>query len=351
VSQECFASSSAVSEKVVAFSIKDHMDSAVSEIFSSVRACLSGLKEHEGTSLHPELLLAVSGGVDSMVLFDVLCSEELSGEVIVSGVLHVDHGIRTASTDDAEAVRLLCEARGVPYFMKRLAPPETGVESWGRHERYEFFKQIRLQTGADFVVTAHHQDDEIETFLFRLITGRSVANDEGLIREIDLERRLLRPFLSISKDQLYVYAELKGISFTEDVTNSDTSYSRNFIRHRVLPLLEELNPAVRRSLDEFMGKLSSEEQYLEEAARSLFTDKALILEDIPEVLRSRVLRIIAAGDIGSVSNCISSRRYQTLSDMLLRKPSEIKKIDMGLGVTAVIEPRSKKRIPVKFIIN
>ncbi len=322
-----------------------------SEIFSCVERCLLRLREVRPSASPPSLLLAVSGGLDSSVLLDIFTNPNHSLPVTVSGVVHVNHNLRAESASDEEFVRKISEAKKLPFFCKIGNPPDTGIESWGRYVRYEFFNEVRLQTGADFVVTAHHLDDEIETFLFRLITGRAVANEHGLIREIDPDRKVLRPFLSVSKHELTAYAQANGVSFVEDSTNSDTLYTRNFIRHKVLSLFEEVNPSARKSLDDFIKKSCAEELYLEESAFTYSKKGDVSFNLIPEILRTRVLRIIAGEDIGVTASCISNRRYLALSEMLLSKPSEVKHIDMGQKITAVVDKRMGKVIPLRFIRN
>lgn len=300
-------------------------------------------------SSRPKLLLAVSGGVDSVVLLSIFNAPELKKVLEISGVIHIDHGIREESGSDVTFVRKLSEENNFAFFTKSLQPPESGVELWGRNERYAFFEETRIRTQSDFILTAHHQDDEIETFLFRLITGRSVTHASGLIREIDHERKVLRPLLSVTKKEILLYAEAKGLKFVIDSTNEDVSYSRNFIRHRVLPVLEEVNPSIRRSLDEFMRNSSKEEQYLESQAEEFASRDKIDLEQVPEVLRVRVLRILARKDINSLADCISPRRYQALIDMLLEKPTEKKSIDMGHKITTLIDRGLNRPLPLSFI--
>jgi tRNA(Ile)-lysidine synthase len=322
------------------------MSSKVLEIVSLVE-CFFEKVLHELSS-PPSLLLAISGGVDSCVLLDILTMSGFSERFRVSGVVHVDHGIRAESAEDAEFVARLASQKGLPLFQKKCVPPQTGIESWGRSVRYEFFTEVLEQTTANFVVTAHHLDDEIETFLFRLITGRSTANENGLIREIDLDRKLLRPFISVSKELLTAHAKERNIPYVYDISNQDTSFSRNFIRHKVIPVLEEINPAVKRCLEEFISRSGAEESYLEsQAGEYLLTDK-LQFDRVPEVLHCRVLRMIAEKQIGVSASWISSRRYQALADMIKVRPGERKQLDMGHKVTVVIDKDIPGILSVRF---
>jgi tRNA(Ile)-lysidine synthetase-like protein len=319
----------------------------VSNIIDEVKESFSPLYAR-GSFNRPVLLVAVSGGVDSMVLLDVLCCEDSLG-VTLGGVIHVDHSLREESESDAEFVKKTAIEKGLPFYLKKIVPDSmSGVELWGREERYDFFSEILKSSGSDCVVTAHHLDDEIETFLFRLITGRSLGHEEGLIRAYDPCRKVLRPFLRVTKEDILQYAKSKGVSFVEDRSNLDISYSRNFIRHKVLPLLEEMNPSVRRSLDVCIETFEHKEAFLHEQAKMYASCDPILLEEVPQVLRGRVLRILAEKDVGFVASTISDRRYEALLDMLLSQPSGKKKIDMGQKTTAVIDKNLKRTLPLRF---
>lgn len=298
------------------------------------------------------LILAVSGGIDSSVLFHLFCSLEKEIPISINGVCHLNHGIRNTSDFDEEFVRKTSYQHNISFFSKKLSPPKTGVELWGRKERYEFFSEILEKTNSNLIVTAHHLDDEIETFLFRLITGRSISHQEGLIRELDFERRIYRPFISLSKKQIELYANSKSLLFVGDETNNDINYSRNFIRHNIIPHFEHLNNSFRRSLLLQMQLMQKEEAFLEDLASSYVRDFSVEgFDKIPEVLRERVLKSFASKQVGNYALCISRRRYEVLGNFILKKPSETKKIDMGQNITAIINKNSAGILELNFIRN
>jgi tRNA(Ile)-lysidine synthetase-like protein len=323
------------------------IDDFVANINHSVKESLSFLSS-SGSLSRPSLLVAVSGGVDSMVLLDILCDENSLGVNLV-GVIHVDHSLREESESDAEVVKKTAKEKGLPFYFKKIVPDTmSGLELWGREERYNFFSEIVQATGSDCVVTGHHLDDEIETFLFRLITGRSLAHEEGLIRAYDASRKVLRPFLRVTKKDIIGYAKSKELPFVEDRSNLDITYSRNFIRHKVLPLLEEMNPSVRRSLDACIEIFEQNEVFLNEQASLYASRDPLLLEEVPDALRCRVLRILAEKDVGFAAFTISDRRYEALLGMLLSQPSEKKRIDMGQKTTAVIDKNLRSTLHLRF---
>lgn len=184
-------------------------------------------------------VLAVSGGVDSVVLLDLL---RLYPGVKLT-VAHFDHGIRDDSHEDLKHVEQLARRYRVPfvYDKGRLGPGASEAEA--RAARYAFLKKIQKMTQADALITAHHQDDVLETAIINLLrgTGRkglsSLTNGEGIIR----------PLLDVPKSEILDYAKRHALVWREDSTNTNTDYLRNRIRHEMLPAWSEHDK--RRLLD------------------------------------------------------------------------------------------------------
>lgn len=172
-------------------------------------------------------VVAVSGGVDSVVLLDLL---RMYPGVRIT-VAHFDHGIRDDSHLDRAHVEALARRYRVPfvYDKGRLGPGASEADA--RLARYEFLKKVQQTTGADALITAHHENDVLETAVINLLrgTGRkglsSLTNGEGIIR----------PLLDVPKSEIIDYAKRHGLTWREDSTNEDTKYLRNRIRHDVLP--------------------------------------------------------------------------------------------------------------------
>lgn len=175
---------------------------------------------------------AVSGGVDSVVLLDLLASILPQNNLTVA---HFDHGIRKTSTGDREFVQHLAQQYGLKFFYHEGKLGSGTSEETARKKRYEFLNKIIVETDSDAIATAHHQDDVIETAVINILrgTGRkglsSLGNRPGIIR----------PLLNFSKDQLIHYAEQKGLAWREDETNLDQKYLRNYVRHNVLKDLSQ----------------------------------------------------------------------------------------------------------------
>ena len=172
-------------------------------------------------------LIAVSGGVDSIALLDLM---RLQPGVKLT-VAHFDHGIRSDSTADRQFVQQLAHAYRLPFVYDTARLGAGASEATARKARYAFLHRAKAASGAQAIVTAHHQDDQLETAVINLLrgTGRkglsSLTSGEGIIR----------PLLDVPKSELVDYAQRHHLQWREDATNNDTHYLRNHIRHVMLP--------------------------------------------------------------------------------------------------------------------
>jgi tRNA(Ile)-lysidine synthase len=196
------------------------------------------------------LLIAVSGGADSVALLYLLHrSRDLLGIESIA-VAHVNHGLRGDDADLDEAlVQSLANSLRVPFFTKKLSGitlDSSGIEDYCRSQRYAFFHHLKEKHNFDYIVTAHTADDQAETLLMKIIRGCGIRGLTG-IHEVR-EDAVIRPLLGITKKELLCFLKENNITWREDVTNSNIKFSRNNIRHNVLPLLETINPHVREHL-------------------------------------------------------------------------------------------------------
>lgn len=189
------------------------------------------------------LLVGVSGGVDSVVLLEVL--RQLGYSLIVA---HVNYKLRGADSDADEAfVRALCRQYRIPIRVARLnlkAKVRGGsIQAAARRVRYAFFARVAQREGIEAVAVGHHQDDQAETLLLNLLRGSGL---EGLIGmapvrpfEVGQKLRLVRPLLSVTRAEIESWARAKGLSWREDVSNTSLNYRRVLVRQVVLPLLRQ----------------------------------------------------------------------------------------------------------------
>lgn len=194
-------------------------------------------------------VVAVSGGVDSVALLHMLAADPqaLPPDAMrertpyTLHVAHYDHGMRADSGQDRQLVETLAARYGVSCVSEQGRLGAGTSEAAARAARYAFLQRVRQQTGAQAIVTAHHQDDVLETILINLLRG---TGSRGLhsLRSTDV---LLRPLLGCSKQQIRAYARAHTLEWREDSTNADRTYLRNYIRHRIMP---RFDPAARQQL-------------------------------------------------------------------------------------------------------
>lgn len=172
-------------------------------------------------------VVAVSGGVDSVVLLDLLSKLPKVNLVVT----HFDHGIRPDSAEDREFVRLLADGYGLPfeYAEGRLGPGAS--EATARTARYEFLEKVMKKYGARAIITAHHKDDALETAIINLLRGTGRKGLSSLGSRPGIER----PLLHTSKQNIIKYAQAHDLKWREDSTNQEEIYLRNYIRRQLLP--------------------------------------------------------------------------------------------------------------------
>ena len=176
-------------------------------------------------------VVAVSGGVDSVALLHLL--HEMSRQAGSERrfiVAHFDHGIRSDSDDDRRHVQLLARHYGLPFAYERVELGAGASEAAARAARYKFLHDVRRASGAQAIITAHHEDDVIETALLNLVRG---TGSRGL-HSLRSRQHVLRPLLGVPKKNLLSYAQTNGLVWREDSTNANTAILRNYLRHRVV---------------------------------------------------------------------------------------------------------------------
>jgi tRNA(Ile)-lysidine synthase len=211
-------------------------------------------------------LLTVSGGVDSVVMAHLFYQAGLS-----AGIAHCNFGLRNEESDGDELfVRQLAAQYNYPVFITRFDTigfaQEHGIsiQMAARNLRYQWFGEVREREKYDFVATAHHVNDSIETVLLNLTRGTGLAGLHGIAIK---NQNLVRPLLFASKQQIWDYAAENQLAFREDSSNSSTHYKRNLIRHEVVPVLKQLNPALEKTFNATLTRLKAAETLLENSLK------------------------------------------------------------------------------------
>lgn len=217
------------------------------------------------------VVAGVSGGADSMCMLHFLCSlKQEYGLTVIAA--HVNHGLRgKEANNDEEFVRGWCMRRGVPFECRRadvksLALERSlGLEACGREVRYAFFSELSDKYGAK-IATAHTVSDNAETVLFHLARG---TGPKGLCGIPPVRGNLIRPLIETTREQVEAYCIDNKIDFVTDSTNLHDGYTRNRLRHHVVPVMKGINPAFEQAVLRLSHVLSQDEAYLFEQARSL----------------------------------------------------------------------------------
>jgi tRNA(Ile)-lysidine synthase len=215
-----------------------------------------------------KLLLAVSGGVDSMVLLDLFY--KLRFDICVA---HCNFQLRGKESDaDELLVREICQDRYIPYFINSFETLDFAKENKlsiqlaARKLRYDWFQELLL-LGYDFVLTAHHLDDNVETFLINFTRGTGL---EGLTGIPAQNENIIRPLLPFSRDEIENYAKENKIQWREDSSNASDKYFRNKLRHNIVPTLKELNSGFLDSFQNTLHHLQQAESLVNDASKLVF---------------------------------------------------------------------------------
>jgi len=284
--------------------------------------------------------VAVSGGVDSMVLLHCLCNlrPELNIEITA---YHMEHGIRAESADDMRFVMAQCEKRGVQCVIERADVPalaaerRVSVETAARDARYAFLDKQDV----DFMATAHQQDDMAETVLMNLLRGSGLA---GMCGIPERRGKYIRPLLKVSRREIEAYARDNGVAYVQDATNADTGYTRNYVRHELMPRMAQVNGNAAGNIARAAALLAEDEAALTDYARC-----SGCIEDGPEgarvdieslkaqmpAVQKRAIRLLAEAHCGLVD--IESVHVDAMRSLALHGESG-KRVDIGGGFFAAV---------------
>ena len=271
-------------------------------------------KQLENLIAFPEnqhYLLAVSGGADSMVLAFIFKALGLNFQVA-----HVNYKLRGEdSGSDQKVVEDFCSEHDIIFHLYEVSEkdrkPENSIQLWARELRYDFFKQIQEKENLEFLVTAHHLNDQLETFIINLSKASGIKGLSGIPAN---DNKILRPLLHFSKDEIYDFAKENNIAYREDLSNKKSDYLRNKIRNELVPKLLETNG---HFLENFKKSLS----YLNQT-------KDFVQQQIEEIenritISSKENKILDKEKLNRESDFV---KFEILKKCGFNKEEEIKKI-------------------------
>ena len=225
-----------------------------------------------------KLLLAVSGGIDSIILLELF--HQLKYKI---AVLHCNFSLRGLESDGDEAfVKAFCYAKKIPVFIQNFDTKQfaidykLSIQVAARKLRYDWFYEQLNEHNFDFILTAHHLDDNLETFIINLSRGTGLDGLTGIPSQND---KIIRPLLLFSREEIENYAKENGIHWREDSSNASDNYLRNKIRHGIVPILKEINPNFLDSFHKTQNHLSDAQTIVTDGEYIIFKEVVTENED------------------------------------------------------------------------
>ena len=254
------------------------------------------IEEKDLFNLQDKVLVALSGGADSVALLRILLSLGYTCECS-----HCNFHLRGLESDrDESFVRQLCEEHSIPLHVTHFDTSayakehHLSIEMAARELRYEWFEHIRKEIEASVIAVAHHRDDSVETFLLNLMRGAGINGLKGIPVK---NGYIVRPLLSVSRDIILDYLQAINQGYVTDSTNLEDEYMRNKIRLNILPLMKEVNPSVMETIQETTFRLSEVANIYQKDRMETITHKVTFLS--PELLRISLIDVLE--DVAPIS--------------------------------------------------
>lgn len=209
-----------------------------------------------------KVLIACSTGVDSMVLLDLLMKTLKNNQIVV---VNINHQKRVEADTEEAFIKEFSKKNGLVCYTEKLPHYEgSNFQEWARKKRYHFFYEVAKKESIKYILLAHHADDNLETILMRMLRSASLEGYAGIRKEsIYRDFVIYRPLLGIMKDDIYKYAKSNQLTYFEDSSNQEDNYSRNRMRHYVIPILKKENPNLVKAITNYSNTLFQAADYFE----------------------------------------------------------------------------------------
>ena len=254
---------------------------------------LGTIKKYNMIENGEKVVLAVSGGPDSICMLDILndikndLSIDLKFEIIVA---HVNHMIREEAENDERYVKKYCEEKQIEFYSKSIDVKKIannnkiGLEEAGRKERYNFFDEVLNKTNAQKIAIAHNKNDNVETVLMHILRGSGINGLKG----IEAKRgKYIRPLIDCERNEIEEYCNEKNLQPKIDKTNFENEYTRNKIRNLLIPYIQkEFNPNIIKTIDRLSDLVTQEENYMDNQVKKIYEE---ILVD--EKLKDKIIEL------------------------------------------------------------
>lgn len=286
--------------------------------------------------------VGVSGGIDSMCLLHFLNANKETLDIDVVAI-HINHGIREESYDEARFVLQKCKEMGVRVYKFTIDSPKIAkekrisVETAAREGRYGVFEALAKKDIVDKIALAHHQSDQAETILMHIFRGCGVSGARGM--EPIRDKIYIRPMLPVSKEEINEYASLNNIDYVEDASNKDTSFTRNYLRNVVMKDILKKWPNAIEAINNFATAVSDDDDYI----KSIVDTNSLLVDE-------KIVQMPCSYFSGSPS--IYSRIvFYALKKIGIQKDIERKHIEMIKDLALNAENGKKIRLPFDVIVS
>ncbi|WP_396600809.1 tRNA lysidine(34) synthetase TilS [Algibacter sp. R77976] len=242
----------------------------------------NGFENHINSNLeflrHAKILIAISGGIDSVVLTHLCYKLKLD-----MSLAHCNFNLRGNESDTDEAFVLeLAENLGLEVFIESFDTEtyakdnKCSIQMAARELRYHWFDELSEQLQFDYILTAHHADDNLETFLINFTRGTGI---DGLTGIPEINEKFVRPLLPFSSEDIATYAETNKITWRDDSSNKSVKYLRNKLRHQVIPILKEINPSLLQSFQSTLNNLNDTADIVEESTNAVLKRAIETIDD------------------------------------------------------------------------
>ena len=300
------------------------------------------LKDYIQINEKETVIIAVSGGPDSMLLLNLMLDlKSIRKFNIVCA--HVNHNIRAESHNEATFVAEFCKQNDIIFEMMKIENyDKENFHSEARSKRYKYFEEMVSKYNAKYLFTAHHGDDLIETILMRIVRGSTIYGYSGFSQISDMKSyKLIRPLITITKEQILKYCSDNNIKYVIDHSNQSDKYTRNRFRKNILPFLKEENPLVHEKFYKFSKLLAQYDEYITNnminLLENVYQDNKLDISKfskLSEFEQVRLLNIILEDYYKDNLNLISDKHVSLMVDLIKNNRSN-SKIYLPNNVVAV----------------
>ena len=261
----------------------------------------------------PHFLLAVSGGIDSMVLLNFF---QKNHESFTFSVAHINHNYHSDSKKMENLVKNQCDKMNSDLIIENIFLKEvnSNIESNFRKMRYSKLEEIRKRIKADFILTAHHADDQVETILMKILNSSGVEGLQGLRK---LNQNIIRPMFNISKGEISDYASLNNVKFIDDPTNCDDLFTRNFLRMNVIPQLKKIKNDIHIPFNNFTDRIDEVHDLITFNVQNFCnSDSYIVRQNTIEINKSEFYTLPFLVQLRIISNlCLNAKNSFSKTDI------------------------------------